>query len=196
VLLGDTFDFPDCDPYLLDEHAKSFFRLLSEIACEVYPIFGAKDSCLETISEYLKRTTYAHEIDPNIRFSRYFVQEPDRYFYYVYKFYAIARQSISIRSAEGRTIYGAHGPLLSPRFPSSSQILEALTSEQVEGLLKLNKCDCLVLGGYYRKIIQESSFYSLGGWQAQSEEQQRLDSIPDLKGALIVDSEGIRYKDF
>jgi len=43
VLVGDTSDFTDYDPQLLHDHAKSFFRLLFDIGCEVYPVFGARD---------------------------------------------------------------------------------------------------------------------------------------------------------
>jgi len=196
VLLGNIFDLSSYDHDLLNEHAKLFFRLLAEMGTEVYPVFGAKDKSLEAIGEYLRQATYSHDIHPNIRFSRYLIQEPGYYSYYVYKFYVIAKQSVSIRLADEKTIYAAHGPLLSPKFPSSEIILDGLSTEEVERLLKLNRCDYLVLGGYCKKIVREGKLYSLGAWQTQTTDQERLGLIPDLRGALVIDSEGIAYKEF
>jgi len=196
VLLGGTFDLAESDYRLLRDQARSFFNSIIDVGCEVYPVFGTKDSSLNVIAECLKKFAYHWEIHPNIHFTRYIISDPSEHLFEIYKFYAIAKDSLLIRLADGRRFYAAHGPLWVTKFPQSASVLEGLPRERIESMLRINQCDCLVLGGYHKNFVQEDKIYTLGSWQRQTEDQRRIGLEPDLKGALILDKAGIRYREY
>lgn len=133
----------------------------------------------------LKRIAYDHEVHPNVNFSKYLLRDEYQHLYHVFKFYVAARECITILLARGKRLYAAYGPPLNFGLPSP---------ERVDEILKEKRCDCLVLGGYHRKSIEDGRFYSLGAWQAQSREAEG--SERGLRGALFVERKGVAYREF
>ena len=187
LFLGDTFDITASDLELLEEHAKTFFNLIYELECEVFPVYGGTDKSLPALTDQLKRIAYDHEVHPNVNFTKFLFSDEYQHLYHIFKFYTAAREGISIRSANGKTFYAAYGPTLNFEMPST---------ERVDEILKEKRCDCLVLGGYHRKSIRKEKFYSLGTWQAPTREMEESKRKVDLRGALIIDGKGISYKEF
>lgn len=186
IFLGDTFDMSTSDFKLLEEQSEAFFKLMHQLSCEVYPVYGGADRSLPMLADQLKRIAYDYEIHPNLDFARYLMWEFEyRPLYQIFKFYVAARDSITILTARGRRLYAAYGPSLNFGMPSP---------ERVGEILKEKGCGCLVLGGYHRKAIRGRRFYSLGAWQVPAEDDK--ESKHDLRGALFLDEKGIAYREF
>jgi UDP-2,3-diacylglucosamine pyrophosphatase LpxH len=185
LFLGDTLDIMASDFELLEEQAKTFFNLIYELGCEVFPVYGGTDKSLSALTEQLKRIAYDHEVHPNVNFTKFIFSDEYQHLYHIFKFYIAAREGISIRSAKGKMIYAAYGPTLNFEMPSI---------ERVDEILKERRCDCLVLGGYHRKSIIKDRFFSLGAWQAPTRAMEGSKREVDLRGALFLDSRGVRYQ--
>jgi len=174
------------DSKLLEEHAKIFFNLIYELECEVYPVYGGTDRSLSLLTEHLKRIAYNDEVHPNVNFTKFLFRDEYQHLYPVFKYYIAAREEITIHLERGKRLYASYGPTLHFEMPSI---------DKVDELLKEKRCDCLVLGGYHRKTIRKDKFYSLGTWQVPTGEGEPKHGV-DLRGALILDGNGISYKEF
>ena len=194
ILLGNTFDLENAEPDALKLHTEDFFGLLMDYEIEVYPVYGRLDSSPATISKFIKRFPDHYNSQPNIHFSKYMEMDLDKHLFLIHKLYAIARDSIVVGLKNGETMYCAHGPLWPGMFPTSASLLEGLPSDIINGMLKVNKCDIIVLGGYRKEIIQEGRLYSLASWRRETPEDIRLGLEPDLKGALIISEDKTEYR--
>lgn len=193
ILLGNTIDLENAEPNVLQLHAEAFFGTLIDYAIEAYPVYGRQDGSLAAISKLIKRFPNHYDPQPNIHFSKYMETTLDKPFFQIYKLYAIARDSLAIGLKNGKTVYCAHGPLWPNLFPTSASFLMGLPHNALDTMLKVNKCDVVVLGGYHKEIMQEEKLYSLPSWRRQTPEDIRLGLEPDLRGALIISEDKIEY---
>jgi len=181
VLLGDTFDLVDGKPSLWE--VAGFFRGLSEMEAEVIPVLGCADSSQTRLFDALQDLSLSRKplrpqlLKPNLIRALAIKN--------LLAFYAIAKEEVKVKLADGRIAMFEHGHGLGfSKTDSPEEIAKTLLDEK-------SPEEICIIGHYHKSFFNpERGIAMLGSWQTRTHRDRESGFIPDVTDILLVREDG------
>ncbi|MBO3832901.1 MAG: metallophosphoesterase [Candidatus Brockarchaeota archaeon] len=181
VLLGDTFDLVNGKPSLWE--VAGFFRGLRQMEVEVIPILGCADSSQKSLFEAVQGLSLSKKplrlqlLKPNLIRALAIKN--------LLAFYAVAKEKVRVKLAEGKVIVFEHGHGLGfNKTDSLEEIAKVLLDEKYPE-------EIYVIGHYHRSFFDpERGIAILGSWQTRTREDRESGFIPEVMNMLLIKEDG------